>query len=328
MELHMPLVRMIWMGGIRVCGVVFALVRRSEIDVRILVASGVILALVGLSSCKHGTTGPDGPLPGGSTEVNVPWSSLANSAWPTFAHDFQHTGRSPFIGPQKGELDWFFETGDQVQSSPVIDQAGRVLVPSLDNHLFAITSLGALAWKFDLGSPSAALTTVASDGTVYACPPVGGIFYALNSGGGAEWGFQVGGEAAFGAPVLSQDGEVIYFAARDSTDASTLGYFYSLFALRKDGTVKWKFTPPGHDLTAHAPAISPDGRTLYCPGYGRPEAALYAVDTSGNLRWRYSVSTTNSAVSGTSSPSLDNAGNLYFAGGGTLYSITSAGAPR
>ena len=52
------------------------------------------------------------------------------------------------------------------------------------------------------------------------------------------------------------------------------------------------------------------------------------MDTSGKLRWRFVVNTANATVSGTSAPSIDNEGNIYFGGGSSLYSITPEGTLR
>ena len=32
--------------------------------------------------------------------------SLAQSPWPVYRHDSQNTGRSPFLGPQRGIIKW------------------------------------------------------------------------------------------------------------------------------------------------------------------------------------------------------------------------------
>jgi len=47
-------------------------------------------------------------------------AQLADSPWPAFLHDPQHTGRSPFVGPQEGNVQWKFITLGDVSSSPAI----------------------------------------------------------------------------------------------------------------------------------------------------------------------------------------------------------------
>jgi len=45
---------------------------------------------------------------------------LAETAWPMFHHDLQHTGRSVYEGPMQPGLKWRYETGGMVISSPAI----------------------------------------------------------------------------------------------------------------------------------------------------------------------------------------------------------------
>ena len=41
-------------------------------------------------------------------------AQLADSAWPMFCHDAQHTGRSPYSGPEMPELKWRYATGGPI----------------------------------------------------------------------------------------------------------------------------------------------------------------------------------------------------------------------
>jgi outer membrane protein assembly factor BamB len=73
-------------------------------------------------------------------------------------------------------------------------------------------------------------------------------------------------------------------------------------------------------------ALTPNG-TIICPGIGRNQAPLYAVDTSGKMLWRFVASGMGSNIT-TSSPCIDNDGNIYFACDQALYSLTSGGKLR
>jgi hypothetical protein len=55
-----------------------------------------------------------------------------------FHHDLQHTGRSPYIGPDEPILRWSFPTGNIVPSSPAVGGDGTIYVGSCDNKLYAI----------------------------------------------------------------------------------------------------------------------------------------------------------------------------------------------
>src|SRR5215470_16613699 len=58
------------------------------------------------------------------------WAQLASTPWPMFQHDPQHTGRSPFLGPQVPHLQWAFATGDSFshRNGPVIGSDGTLYV--------------------------------------------------------------------------------------------------------------------------------------------------------------------------------------------------------
>ena len=130
-----------------------------------------------------------------------------------------------------------------------------------DQYIYAITSAGGLKWKFDLGGASNAMTTVGVDGTIYAAPTSSGIFRAFAEDGRVKWSYSTGGNAQFCAPLLSRDGEAVFFSSGDSSSSAT-----SLFSLTKSGSLKWKFAPPNNRLSSFSAALSPDGGTIYCPG--------------------------------------------------------------
>ena len=65
-------------------------------------------------------------------------SGLADSPWPMFRHDPQHTGRSPYSGPTTPELRWSYTTGAMIESSPAIGADGTIYVGSSDSKLYAV----------------------------------------------------------------------------------------------------------------------------------------------------------------------------------------------
>ena len=64
--------------------------------------------------------------------------SLADTPWPMFRYDPQHTGRSPYTGPEVPVEKWGFPTGESVSSSPDIGTDGTIYVGSVDGKLYAI----------------------------------------------------------------------------------------------------------------------------------------------------------------------------------------------
>jgi outer membrane protein assembly factor BamB len=283
-----------------------------------------ILLLVILISCKKnapGITDPPGVNWVTKPQVAIPWPGLASSPWPMYQHDPQHTGRSEYRGPQEGRVEWAFETGGFVYSSPVIGSDGSVLVHSNDHLLYALTPDAILKWTFDMGAVSEATATVAADGTIYAASG-DSVFHALSSTGASKWSIVVGGSGKSAVP--SPDGEMIYYSA-NATDGGT---HVVLHAFTKNGIPRWTFIPQARDLTVFPPAVAPDGRTIYCAGFNYGQSpALYAVDSSGIQRWRFVAQGTGS-VSHVSTPAVDNDGNVYVACSNTLYSISPNGIIR
>ena len=286
----------------------------------LLAVALLLVLLLPILSCKKNNTIVDpGPNNNWVTkpQIDIPWPGLANSPWPMFLHDPQHTGRSPYRGPQEGKVEWAYETGNWVYCSPAIGTDGTVYFSSNDGSFYALNASGGLKWQFSVGQYLAIeSSTVGFDGTIYAGSG-NGVFYAIDQSGNLKWTYTAGGRRSWGAPVPSYNGEDIYFIAYDSSNTA------SLFDVRRDGSLKWKYIPLSKDLEDLTPAISTHG-AIYCPGInGTGHSSLYAVDTSGKELWKFPV------VGYTvSPPCVDNDDNVYFAGGGNLYSLTADGALR
>ena len=69
---------------------------------------------------------------------------LADSPWPMFLHDPQHTGRSPYNGPSTPALKWSYATGGGVSTSS-IGPDGTLYIAS--KGLYALTTNGILKWR-------------------------------------------------------------------------------------------------------------------------------------------------------------------------------------
>ena len=64
------------------------------------------------------------------------FAQLADTAWPMFHRDVEHTGRSPFPGSISGELVWSYETGSYVSSSLSIGADGILSVGLPDDVIY------------------------------------------------------------------------------------------------------------------------------------------------------------------------------------------------
>ncbi|MFQ6075535.1 MAG: PQQ-binding-like beta-propeller repeat protein [Candidatus Bathyarchaeia archaeon] len=205
-------------------------------------------------------------------------SSETNDDWPMFHGNVQHTGQSPFNGPQTNNLKWKYTRDDITEGSMPnsfsVDKNGIVYVTAADK-LLALSPEGELLWSADLAGTGA--TAISPDGiTLYA---VGGTnLYAFTTSGEALWTYEEPTENIYGEPCVASDG-TIYCGSWDT-------YVY---ALNPDGTLKWKYQTDGAIAPLASPTLSNDEATIYV-GSGDPNkdngGTLYAIDAEGTLQWK------------------------------------------
>jgi len=233
-----------------------------------------------------------------------------------YLHDPQHTGRSPYQGPQQGKVEWLFETGREVYSSPAIDLDGTIYFSSEDGFLYAVTASGTLRWKLDLGGRTDSSPLVTTTGKIYVSS-TSDFLFCIDAGGQILWQYALTCQTAVTQPTISPEGDIVYLQTSGVRCSS------SLYAIREDGSLKWRFI--SDDLSPYSPALSPDGSSLYSPAYG----GLYAIDTSGVVKWHYELDPSlPNSPSRSNSPSVDNAGNIYFTSGRYCYSLSPEGTLR
>jgi len=202
--------------------------------------------------------------------------TIPESAWPMFGHDSQRTGQSTVVGPQEPRTKWAAEI--TALSSPVVDAEGTIYVIPNNNEVAAVTSGGAIKWRYSIGGLARTSekfgVAVGTDGTIYA-----GLLYepeawsfipvmlALNPDGTEKWRFIAEGVSQ---PAVDRDGNVVFAAG---------SYVY---ALTKEGTVKWTKLIPSSSLSAVA--IGADGTVYVTDASGD---TLYALDRfDGSEKWR------------------------------------------
>ncbi len=230
---------------------------------------------------------------------------VADTPWPMFHHDFNHTGRSPYLGAQTGVEKWNFATGKWIfWSSPAIDSDGTIYVGSRDHKLYAINPNGTEKWSFNTDHDIYSSPAICSDGTIYMGSRIGNL-YVINPDGTGKWSFEVG--ETFSSPTIDLDG-TIYIGSADN----------KLYAINPDGTEKWNFTT-GSDVPS-SPSIGADG-TIYV---GSQDNKLYAVNPDGTEKW--SFATGNTVFS---SPAIGSDGTIYVGShGGNLYAINPDGIEK
>jgi outer membrane protein assembly factor BamB len=259
-----------------------------------------------------------------------------SSPWCMFHHDAQHTGRSPYLGPQEETVGWTYDTGGEVNSSPAIDRNGTIYVGSEDYKLYALNPDGTLKWTYPTGGGIYSSPAIGHDGIIYVGSRDHNL-YAIKPDGTLKWIYTTGGEIC-ASPTIGHDG-TIYIGSYDSKlyalnpdgtlkcEYSAGGVIHSTAAIGLDGviyvgssngrlnalypdcTLKWISDPAIHGIWTH-PAISPDGTAVY---HGADDGYLYARNTSdGSVKWKSPF--TYGGVQ--SSPAIGGDGTIYV---GTQY---------
>jgi uncharacterized repeat protein (TIGR01451 family) len=229
--------------------------------------------------------------------------------WANFHHDAQHTGRSPYNGPQgdhlawtyalsgtissspavgndtiyfgasdrklyavatDGSLRWAYTTGGGIVSSPAIDGSGTLYVGSQDFKLYAIKPDGTLKWTYTTGNEIHSAPTIGADGTIYF-GSFDGKLYAVSPTGTLKCNYNAG-SAIIDSPAIGTDG-TIYFGSANGR----------INTINPDCTQKFSNVITGNGVWT-SPALSADGNTLY---FGADDGYLYATNTiTGGLKWK------------------------------------------
>jgi len=240
------------------------------------------LVLSNISTPNPQNVGQSGPSPSGT-------GGLADSPWPMFRQNLNHTGVSPYdTSTNNGQLKWSFTTGKGLYSPPAIDSDGTIYVGSTDNKLYAIHPNGFEKWNFTTEHSVIISPAIGSDFTIYTGSS-DNKFYAINPDGTKKWSFTTG-DAVHSSPAITFDG-TIYFGSDDN----------NLYALNPDGTKKWSYTI-GNYFVHSSPAIGSDG-TIYI---GSSDYKLYAIYPNGVLKWSFN---TGDKIS--SSPAISSDGTIY-----------------
>lgn len=277
----------------------------------------------------------DGAADSNVATVNItvnPFNGLADTPWPMFGADLQHTGRSFYIGPQTPTVQWTIPL-EGVPGSPVIGADGTIYLPTGsgstgDGWLYAINSAGTQSWRTPLvGPPASTAPAIAADGQIYVHTngPGGSgtiasveALHAISRDGTLNWRFDFNfGSAAFrtgvqSSPAIAPDG-TIYVASMDTR----------LWALNPNGTVKWSVSPTFSSINS-SPVVAPDGTVYVLDQFG-----LYAYVDEGDKavqKWHTSIETSEAD----GSPSIGTDGTVYFVHGGTrtLYAVAPDGTSR
>ncbi|NWF77845.1 MAG: Ig-like domain-containing protein [Chloroflexi bacterium] len=249
-----------------------------------------------------------------------------------FQHDPQHTGQSPYIGPQTDDLLWSYDVGDFAVGSPVVGSDGTIYVPV--KHIWgpclvAVKPNGSL--KYSVGRGPGVTPAIGTDGTIYIGRAfvwkegIRGSLAALDPDTGApKWGLQITGLRT--SLLIAPDDTIYVGAGYEGEEGATL------YAINPDGTIKWKFvSTPREGWFLSPPALGLDGSIIACATFspiaeGPPNPTIYALNAEdGSLEWQFELPFWTSV----SMPAVGPDGTIYVGSsggeGGVLYSVSPNG---
>jgi len=185
---------------------------------------------------------------------------------------------------------------------------------------FAVSD-GSAQWSYALGTSEVRSTpAVGADGSITFVADertaggalVRSVVYRLSASGGFLWSYALGlapsrVDIGFSAPAVAPDGTT--YIASDA-----------LYALRADGTLKWKSLGLAAEDLRGSPVIGSDG-TVYFVAHNVPLTALHP--DSGRVIWSLPLGVNDHTLA---SPAIGSDGTLYVATNpGILYAVSSAG---
>ena len=323
----------------------------------IIITSISFLILISLS-CKDKGVDPQDNYPPGY-QHDIPWLSLADSPWPMHNADPQATGRSKYLGPMNGIIDWEFVPVGVLGTGVTIDKDSTIYFVTAQNSPSGLNSLnqhGKLKWIYKMGHFENYVTPlITSDGGIIISNGLSNI-YCINPDSTIRWEYKID--------------EVSQININESLNIDLDGNLYfvnkvnnTLYSISKDGKFNWSLSDERLKYPSNIPfrtAFSPDGKTLYLPGfsvtvlavdivnknvkwsygntlcyalmvdsdgnvYAQVSNGLVALDKDGKLKWGYIV--TPSDFGADASPTIDKQGNIYFATD-TLYALDYTGKLR
>ena len=240
-------------------------------------------------------------------------TSLANSPWPMFMHDLNHTGRSPHSGTSVPDLRWSksFTTRDEIKGSPVIGSDGTIYlaVGGRIDRLYAFYPNGTEKWNVTIPDLEGRTPALSSNGYVYVV--VGGAndgIYAVDSNGNVAWNYTTEDDV-YSQPAIGNDG-TIYVGDDNGT----------IYAIYPNGSLKWKYNTGGGYPIRSSPAVDANG-IIYI---AEEDGILYAMYPNGTLKWSYNLG--NDV--GYSSPAIANDGTIYIDADGNLFAISPDGTKK
>jgi len=197
------------------------------------------------------------------------------------------------IDSSSGDVEWEFETDDEIRSSPTVAD-GTVYIGSNDGSVYALSAdSGDLEWEFETDGDVDSSPTIVDD-TLYIGSDDNYVYALSADSGDVEWEFETDGRV-FSSPTVA-DGTV-YVGSYDD----------NLYALSADsGSLEWEHEQENFGSVQSSPVVEDD--TVYYGVRGGDGVVALSAD-SGDVEW-----VNDDANNVGSSPVVED-GTVYIGGG-------------
>jgi outer membrane protein assembly factor BamB len=222
-------------------------------------------------------------------------AQLANSAWPVFQQNLQHTGQSPLDGPTSNHIKWIFHGQQELRGAPSVGVDGTIFIGNGKAPYCAVNpNDGTLRWCATNkagGQAGQSQPAVSATGLFYAGArdnDLWAIYQAQQADPAAQtaWRFHVPTDGDVTAPPIIGPNGIIYFAS-NSIGAGSVYAFHPANARHPNGKKKW-LTKLGSGVLDSSPTLSLDSSTLYVSTVDSKVHALNVAD--GSERWAFRAS--------------------------------------
>ena len=238
----------------------------------------------------------------------------AESPWPMFRHDQQHTGRTQFTGPATPDLFWTFQANDAITASATIGHNGTIYVGAGgyfggggNSSMYAINPDGTLKWEYKTDSgatyPQAAgifsSAAIDDEGAIYFGSLDAHLYCIEDSVTYAKlrWRYMQHGWPFYASPIVDEFGTV-YAGSLD----------FRFYAIGPDGTMRWEYPT---NWCIFSSAIFDDSGLIYVGSKDHNLRSFRDVRPFGEVVWTHSVGTFFDGHLIDASPAMGDDGTIY-----------------
>jgi outer membrane protein assembly factor BamB len=230
---------------------------------------------VGSDAKKFSAISPEGKI---KWSLDTDGDADSGPAWSSDGAVIFAAGRMVYAVTPAGYVRWRFTAKRKVFTAPAVGPQGRIFFGSQDHHLYALGPDGRPAWSVDLGGDVDGAPAIDDHGGVFVGTDGDEVVRVDPDDGHVVWRSNVGGYVR-GTLSIARNGDVLAGVYGPRPRAARLS--------PDDGGLRGDFAIQGtgaRDFGVHGGALEDAAGTLI---FGAQDDAVYAVDASGKLLWRF-----------------------------------------